>query len=116
MGCCFEDFRFKWSVYFERRVRGVRVKAVRELQVEALALMRQEGLSPVELARRLQLPSRLIYHWQDMKKKNKSKKSCFHPVKLQASSSGLVLHTPRGYELQGLSLSSLRQWLEQGVL
>ena len=121
MACVFEDFRTRWALYFEARARGDKVTAQAALRREAVALMQQEDLNPAQLARHLKLPDRLVYQWQAAKK-NKSKKSkkfkkaCFYPVGLAKSKATLALHTPRGYELHGLELSSLRQWIEQGVL
>ena len=124
MVCVFEGFRERWCSYFEGRGRGEKLIASIELRRGAIALLREEGLNASELARRLKLPARLIYQWQAAEK-NKSHKShkshksqgaSFYPVKVKAAANSLVLHTPRGYEVQGLELSSLRQWIEQGVL
>lgn len=121
MACVFVDFRKKWSVYFRGRARGAKVQARPVMRRKALALMQQKGLNPSQLARRLKVPPRLIYQWQKAEKKQSievksSKKPCFYPVSLEKSKVALSVHTPRGYELQGLDLSCLREWIEQGVL
>ena len=125
MGCGVSGFCVRWSSYLEAFGRGERVRSCAKMRAELLELLSSEGLSIIALSKQVSLPPRLIYAWRSGAKNrakgrngSRSKKGFFRPLKLKESSSSseIVLQTPKGYALQGLHMTDVQQWIEQGVL
>ena len=111
------EFCVRWSSYLEAVSCGERVRSCSKMRTELLELLSSEGLSVASLAKQVALPARRIYAWRSQAEKS-SKKGFFRPLKLKSAPAQgrLVLQTPRGYELQGLHMTDVQQWIEQGVL